>query len=62
MRLDIVSIMPESLEQAEQQYRADIERRGYSVIGTVEAHWQGRLFGDTMDAIVSGQVRKKRKE
>jgi hypothetical protein len=62
MRLDIVVIQPESLEKAVEQYREDAVRRGYIVTGGVAAHWQGYLFGDTLDAVVCGQVRKSSKK
>lgn len=60
MRLALNIDMPESLPQAIQWYHEEMERRGYEVIGSVEAHWQSHMFRDDNhnDAYVIADVRR----
>lgn len=52
--------MPESLEQAKEWYAQDIEKRGLEICGDIEAHWQGVMFSDRLDAHVIASVRRKK--
>lgn len=53
---------PTSLMEAEMEYKRQLDHAGYEIESDLTCHWQHCLFRDTMDAVVTANVRKVRNE
>lgn len=49
---------PTSLLEAEMEFTRQVERAGYTIASDLMSYWQGNLFRDSKDAVVTANVTK----
>lgn len=49
---------PTSLLDAEMEFQRQVEHAGYTIVSDLQSYWQGNLFRDTKDAVVTANVKK----